>query len=117
MKLFLLLLLSVTRPAFAEDVFIPEGACLTAINASIAQLGTSSIPEENEISFEDVLSRQGNEWEILYYKLLPADHRVLGIKGRARIELEISQTARDDRFVIVQECTVKAAQILEEGRN
>jgi hypothetical protein len=117
MKLISFLLISAfSAPAFAQDVYYrPTDKCLADINDAMFKIGTSQHEEENEISFETFLEKNGNRYVFMYYKL-DAATKNLDITGKGSVDLVIKHSSEAQGLIDIEDCEVSNAKILEESR-
>jgi hypothetical protein len=117
MKLISFLLIAAfSIPAFAQDVYYrPTEKCLADINDAMFKIGTSQREEENEISFEMFLERNGDRYVFMYYKL-DATTKGLDVTGKGAIDLVIKHSTEAQGLTDIDDCEVSNAEILEESR-
>lgn len=114
--IFLTLIAAFSIPLLAQDMdYRPTEQCLVNINEAMIKLGTSKIADENEISFEAFLGKQGNRYTFMYYKLDAATGE-LDIEGKGAIDLVIKHTVKVDGLTDIDDCDVSNPEILEEHR-
>lgn len=115
MKTILIFVASLlSSPLFAQDIASrPTEQCLTNIAEAMFNLGTSKIEDENEISFEMFLSKEGDRYTFLYYKL-DSSTQTLDITGKGAIDLKIQHSVVSDGMTDIDDCDVSNPEILEE---
>ena len=117
MKLISLILIAAfSIPALSQVVYSrPTEQCLANINEAMFKIGTSQIDEENEISFEMFLERNGNQYTFMYYKL-DSKTKGLDITGKGSVDLVIKHSSKDQDLIDIDDCEVSNAKIVEENR-